>query len=404
VSKKIQILLVSDVSIAEVIGGAERVLFEQAVRLQKRGHGVRIITRQQSYHTRNCQVISSVEEWRYRVSRKNALLFLTTTFLNCRKQFKCLQSEFAFGCLNFHQPFSALGVISTLAGKKIRKIYTCHSLSFEEYATRNPAPDGFVGALQHQCNIWVRKWIEKKSLKHADRIIVLSKYTRDKLCRVYGIPSRKIVIIGGGTDIERFRPAGDKTIIRNRLNIPQSKVVLFSVRNLVPRMGLENLIQAFSRVLIEFKDAHLVIGGEGFLKKNLFKLSEKLRINKNITFTGFITENDLPDYYRMADLFVLPTKKLEGFGLVTVESMASGVPVVGTPVGGTKEILNKFDPSFLFKDTTPESMAQLILYKIRIIKNEPERWKAISQWCRKFVEENYSWEKNVDELEKVMRE
>jgi glycosyltransferase involved in cell wall biosynthesis len=104
----------------------------------------------------------------------------------------------------------------------------------------------------------------------------------------------------------------------------------------------------------------------------------------------------------MADIFVLPTKELEGFGLVTLEAMASGIPVLGTPVGGTKEIIGNFDSSFLFKGTDPDSMVELISEKYHLIKRDPQRWREISHRCRKFVDENYSWEKNIDSFEELI--
>ena len=93
---------------------------------------------------------------------------------------------------------------------------------------------------------------------------------------------------------------------------------------------------------------------------------------------------------------------MEGFGLVTLEAMASGVPVLGTPVGGTREILAKFDPGFLFKDTTPEAIASLIIENYLKIKETPQEWSEISHRCRRFVELHYSWEKNVDATEKII--
>jgi glycosyltransferase involved in cell wall biosynthesis len=104
----------------------------------------------------------------------------------------------------------------------------------------------------------------------------------------------------------------------------------------------------------------------------------------------------------VADIFILPTRELERFGLVTLEALACGVPVLGTPVGGTQEILGKFDSSFLFADTSPKSMAASILEKYKIISETPQKWSEISQRCRQYVENNYSWEKNVDSLEKIM--
>ena len=142
-------------------------------------------------------------------------------------------------------------------------------------------------------------------------------------------------------------------------------------------MGLENLIVAFNELQKKAADIQLVIGGNGPLEDELMGLARSFGIEKKVHFTGFISEEQLPLYYQMADLFVLPTKELEGFGLVTLEAMASGLPVIGTPVGGTKEILTKFNTEFLFDDTTPESIATLALEKYLIIKNNPQRWKQI---------------------------
>ena len=147
----------------------------------------------------------------------------------------------------------------------------------------------------------------------------------------------------------------------------------------------------------------MVIGGKGPLEDRLIALARSFGIEQKVHFTGFISEDQLPLYYQMADLFVLPTQELEGFGLVTLEAMASGLPVIGTPVGGTKEILGKFNAEFLFDDTQPDSIAKLALEKYLIVKNSPQRWKPISEQCRKFVEKNYSWKQNIDSLEQLIQ-
>jgi glycosyltransferase involved in cell wall biosynthesis len=168
-------------------------------------------------------------------------------------------------------------------------------------------------------------------------------------------------------------------------------------------MGLENLIIAFNELRKEVPDIQLIIGGKGPLEDGLIAMAKSFGIEQKVHFAGFIPEDQLPQYYQMADLFVLPTKELEGFGLVTLEAMASGLPVIGTPVGGTKEILGKFNPEFLFDDTQPASIAKLALEKYLIIKNNPQHWKQISESCRKFVEKNYSWKQNIDSLEQLIQ-
>jgi len=404
VNKKLSILFVADVSIANVIGGAERVLFEQSTRLAQREHNVHILTRRLQGHKQVQEVIQGVREWRYEVDQKSAISFIKSSQRNAMLLFERLHDRYAFDCINFHQPFSAFGVIKSPLSKKIEKIYTCHSLSFEEYKSRNPKPEGFLSRTLSYLNIHGRKRIEERVLKKSNAIVVLSRFTQNKILRAYRIPGHRITIIPGGIDLKKFHPASNKIEIRRRLKIPSGKVILFSVRNLVPRMGLENLIHALKEVVKNAPDIYLVLGGMGPLKDDLVSLTVQLGVEDLIRFTDFIPEGELPEYYRMADLFILPTIELEGFGLVTLESMASGVPVLGTPVGGTKEILGKFDRGFLFKGTSPDSMALLIAEKYRVIKEKPEDWKKISNRCRDFVVSRYSWKKNVDSLEKMFAE
>jgi len=169
-------------------------------------------------------------------------------------------------------------------------------------------------------------------------------------------------------------------------------------------MGLDSLIRAMRDVVRDCRDVLLVIGGEGPLREELLSLVAEMNLEKHVSLVGFIPEGDLPDYYRMADIFVLPTLELEGFGLVTLEAMASAVPVLGTPVGGTVEILRRFDPACLFADTKPGSMAVLIIEKYRAFKNQPALYRDMSIRCRSFVEDNYSWENNINRMEGIIRD
>ncbi|MDO9565607.1 MAG: glycosyltransferase family 4 protein [Candidatus Desulfaltia sp.] len=396
------ILFVSDVSIAEVIGGAERVLFEQSTILQNRGYNVHILTRKLPEHKSDHQVIQGVSEWRYDVDKKSILSFSKSIFFDCKKLFESLQNQYFFDSINFHQPFSALGVIRSHASRRIRKVYTCLSFSFEEFQSRNPRPENIIGKISYSLNTKTRRFIERKVLNSPDRVVALSRFTKEQLQHVYKIPAEKITIIPGGVDLERFYPTVDRTKVRQRLNIPQGKMILFTVRNLVPRMGLENLIYAVKDVVKTVPDVYLVLGGDGHLKNDLISLTQELGLENHVKFVGFIPEAELPDYYRMADIFILPTMELEGFGLITLEALASGVPVLGTPVGGTVEILSQFDSRYLFKDTSSEAMTELIIKTCKEFKDKPKLREDVSFQCRLFVEENYSWEKNVNLLEKLI--
>ena len=220
-------------------------------------------------HDSHSQCIEGVQEFRYDVKWENPILFLYSTIVNSRKAFKYLISQQHIDCINCHQPFSTIGITGYKIGKHIKKIYTCHSLSFEEYTSRNPKPFGAFKKLAYLLNIRIRKWMERRTLRNSDHIIVLSQYTKLKLNSIYGIPSKKISIFEGGVDTKRFIPVEDKETLRKTLEIPVKQTVLFTLRNLVTRMGLENLIDAFARVLNEVEGIHLVIGGEGILREKL---------------------------------------------------------------------------------------------------------------------------------------
>jgi len=396
------ILLVSDVSIARVMGGAERVLYEQSTRLAAKGHRVHVLTRRLPGHRTAGETIHGVVEWRYPVNSKNALSFIATTFTNSARLFRNLHGKHRYRSVNFHQPFSAFGVLRSVGARGVKKIYTCHSLAFEEYRSRNPYPSPLVGRLLYGLHVQGRRRAEEIALKRCDAVVTLSRFTREKLRAAYAVPPARVTVIPGGVDLDRFQPCPDKQALRARLGIPLEKTVFFTVRNLVQRMGLENLILAMHRVAPQAPDIHLVLGGEGPLRAELGALVTRLGLEGIVHFAGFIDEESLPDHYAAADCFVLPTRELEGFGLVTLESMACAVPVLGTPVGGTREILEPFGAGFLFADTGPSSMAPLIVEKYWAIKENPVRWKAISTACRQFVETHYSWDRNVEALERLL--
>lgn len=399
-----KILLVSDVSIHKVIGGAERVLYEQAVRLRQRGHAVHVLTRKLPEHENKTETILDVCEWRYSVDYCTPWSFLHSTLHNGRHLFESLQREFRFDCLVFHQPFSACAVVGSKASQAVPKVYICHSLAFEEYISRNPVTGGLLHRIAHAGNTLARKYIERRALRSSEMILVLSRFTREKLWNAHRIASERVRIIPGGVDIDRFYPIPDRSAIRERLGLPREKIILFTVRNLVARMGLENLIRAVQAIAAHFPEVHLVIGGKGPLRESLAAPARELGIEAHVHFAGFIPESDLPDYYRMADLFILPTLELEGFGLVTVEALACGTPVLGTPVGGTLEILKDLNPDFLFGGTTAEAIAERVISVCRRIKTEPCFREMQSLLCRQFVEARYSWERNVIDTEAALAE
>src|SRR6185436_4243444 len=131
-----------------------------------------------------------------------------------------------------------------------------------------------------------------------------------------------------------------------------------TLRNLEPRMGLIELLRAMPAVRAAQPDVRLVVAGTGPLAPALQAETAALGLASTVRFTGFVPEGDLPAFYGAADLFVLPTQALEGFGLVTLESLACGTPVAGTPIGATPELLEPLDRALVFDGASSESIAR----------------------------------------------
>ena len=398
------LLFAADVSIARVIGGAERVLYEESTELARRNHGVHVLTRRLPGHEADDEVIDGVREWRYGIQSGSGSSSLRSALVNARARFEKLQRQYAFDLLHFHQPFTAYAVLRSKTADPVKKLYTCHSLAYQEFISRNAKPRTIPGRIRYHCETRIRRFIERHALRKSDRIIVLSRFTRDLIVEAHRIDAGKIEIIPGGVDLDRFRDSADKGAIRRSLRIPGDRFVLLTVRNLVARMGLENLLHAMPDVVREIPGVLLVIGGTGALRDKLLRITSELGLQNHVRFDGFIPDARLADYYRMADLFILPTLELEGFGLVTLESLAAGVPVLGTPVGGTIEILNRLNPEYLFSNPSPGAMASRIIAKHRAYMSHPGLMRDEAKQCRAFVERHYSWQKRLDLLEALCEE
>ncbi|MFQ5905075.1 MAG: glycosyltransferase family 4 protein [bacterium] len=206
-------------------------------------------------------------------------------------------------------------------------------------------------------------------------------------------------VIPGGVDAERFKPVADRRALRRSLGLPTEGLLLLTVRRLIARMGLKNLVDAMPMVLEREPHACLLVGGKGYLRESLRERVAQLGIESGVRLVGFIDEALLPKYYAASDLFVLPTVSLEGFGMVTLEALSSGTPVLGSSAGATPEILRRLDTRLLLEGTEPEHLAGAILRFARMDGREDLRRR-----CRAFVEENYRWDEVVLRLEKTMEE
>jgi len=395
-----RLLFVADVPLENPTSGSEQVLNQQAIGLAREGMAVYAITRQAAPPAWMVRDVNGVREGTYRASALDIRRSLLALTKYPHRFYKRFTKDGPFGGAVCHQPFNCFSLLMTRQLQKIPKLYVFHSPSHEEYA------------LSHEDGVWLtnlphiaaRLMIEGFCVRRCAKIMVLSRYMKKKVQDIHGIPPHRIMVNPGGVDLNHFRPPQDREALKHRLGLSGDKLHLLTVRNLEPRMGLDNLLKCIHLLKKNRHGLHLTIIGDGIERHNLENLIEKYGLYGEVTMAGFVSSELLHQYYGASDFFILPTRHLEGFGLVTPESLACGTPVLGTPVGGTKEILTSFDSRFLFRDTSPEAMAEGIEWAGQRFFPWKKEYGELRLRCRQYALRHYSWERHLGQLKSILDE
>jgi glycosyltransferase involved in cell wall biosynthesis len=248
-------------------------------------------------------------------------------------------------------------------------------------------------------SVFLKHWIEERVYRRCDRFIVLSKAFGDILHQEYQVPLHKIHVIPGGVDLSRFQFNRSRQQARSQLNWPQNRPILFTARRLVHRVGLDKLLVAVAKIKPQIPDIWLAIAGKGPLQAVLEQQATDLGLNDNVKFLGFLPDEQLPIAYQAANLSVMPSQSLEGFGLSVLESLACGTPALCTPVGGMPEILEPFSPNLITASCEATAIAdrleQLLLKKVPMPSREA---------CQEYAAVNFDWQIIAQKVRKVLLE
>jgi len=394
-----KILFISDVSLEQPASGSEQVLFHQTNGLAGSGVAVWAVTRRIDAEcggpTENLGGLSVIHYHNYS-NRLPGFIAVMIRLISDRLS-KIFATE-RFDAIVAHQPlvFSFLCWLRSI--RKLPLVYIFHSPWHEEYLLNNERRSNAVLLIP----TIIRKHIERYCVKRADQVIVLSEYMKHRVMRTHAVKAENIVVNPGGADTQRFKWAPNREKLKSQLGFPPNKVHLLTVRNLEQRMGLDRLIRGMTRIKKAYPQTYLIIGGNGSERQRLEDLVRQRGLEQDVRLTGFIPPERLPDYYAAADFFVMPTRRLEGFGLVTVESLSCGTPVLGTPVGGTPEILKPLSPDFIFQDNTPQALADGIIYNIQNYFEDKDVYVALRGRCRSYAVDKYSWDRHIRLLTEVL--
>ncbi len=199
---------------------------------------------------------------------------------------------------------------------------------------------------------------EHRLAENSERVICCSNYMIGHLQNTLSVSPERIHVIPNGVDMSRFR-ANRKTIeTQNGFRLKGGKTILF-VGRLVKEKGVLTLLEAFHKLRQSGNNSELVIVGDGPMREELAKEAARRGIDKRVTFTGFVDEATLVSAYRSSDVFVLPSL-YEPFGMVALEAMASGTPVVVSDVGGLSEIVEDGHTGLKVRPGDPTQLAEAL--------------------------------------------
>lgn len=241
------------------------------------------------------------------------------------------------------------------------------------------------------------------NLRVADRVIAVNDHIADQAIQL-GVQPSRVRVIRSGVDTQRFQPR-DRAAARQRLAIADHARVVLFVGNLEPRKQVDVLLRAVAHARAQVPTLRLLIVGSGESAgvedqtPRLLRLSQELELDAAVQFTGRLGDSQLLDAYAAADVFALSSSS-EAQGIVVLEAMASGLPVVATAVGGLLGTIENGRTGVLVESGDANGLGQ----RLAELLTDPSRRAEIGSAAREEVEMHFAWSRAVADTIEVYRE
>jgi glycosyltransferase involved in cell wall biosynthesis len=274
----------------------------------------------------------------------------------------------------------------------------------ERFAAKGAKEAGKPFVVTHHCDLELKGFLGNTAvnfyqnflgnypLQVADRVISTTESYATTSRTLWDID---VTVIPNAVDVHRFKPENEGKIIRDKYSTNDEHLALF-VGRLVPHKGIGILI----RSLTYTENGKLLIVGDGPYKEWLTNLVNKLDLSERVVFVGPVDDYWLPAYYAATDVVVLPsTSRLEAFGIVGLEGMASGKPLILSDIPGVRDVISEKE-GYIVEPLDPNAIAEAL----EKIWNAPEMAREMGARGRKRVEKLFSWEKVSKDVEQVFNE
>ncbi|MBI4494287.1 MAG: glycosyltransferase family 4 protein [Chloroflexi bacterium] len=334
----------------------------------------------------------------YPVSRRHPLLTHATNVLGARLAARALSAaDYDAALVGSYDVALALGATPHL--RQLPLVFTYHSEFFSVWARGLRDGRGGWRAVAGGAVAHYMRWVERNVLERADRVVAVSRYSQEQIVAAAPSVDARVRLIPTGVDTTFFCPASDRHTARVALGVPDTTPVLVAVGRLTPVKRFHALVQAVALLRERGVHCRLWLVGDGPLRHDLEAQARRAGLDDRVRFWGYGDEAQVRRLAQAADLQVC-SSEFEHHSLAILEALACGTPVVGTPYGGTPEILQPIDPRLVLPGGAPEQIAE----RVEHLLQQPGELQALRAACRRAAVERYDWDQVVARLEVVLGE
>lgn len=371
------------------VGGLSNHVYYLSHSLCEMGHEVHVVTCQDGTapikENDNGVFIYRVEP--YKIQTQDFVKWvMQLNFAMIEESIRIIKSQGRMDIIHAHDWLSAFAAKTLKWAYNIPVIGTIHATEYGRNGGIKTDMQNYISSTEW--NLTYEAW----------KVIVCSNYMKEQIANVFSTPREKIWIIPNGVKVENFLEKNDLYNVRKRYAKEDEKIVLYIGRHVFEK-GIHILINTMPKILKENNKIKFVIAGTGSMTEELKDMVLNEGLEEKVIFTGYVSEEEKNKLYRISDAAVFPSI-YEPFGIVALEAMAAGCPVVVSDIGGFSEIIRDRINGLKFMSGSTSSLNDSLLELL----NNTELANKLRENGLKSVKENYSWQRAAELTTEVYKQ